>query len=577
MEPEEFRRLQDEYERVSQLNESQQRLEIQLLRECDPAMACQIESLIATDFDNEDVPAQLASVVVSAFGQTGRRNSVRELRELSNILETGIDGSFRFKNFRLVECLSINSICATYRAFDEEAERPVALVVALPRISSEQIARASFLGKAKLVAKSFHPNLASILSIEDCTGELAAYSRQWIHGEDLASWAKKKVALELNQVLTIGIDIASALKEIHRKGVIHRDIKPTNIIVKEAEELSATVTDYGTLALAANPENAMQGEVGTPVFMAPELLAGDPASPSSDLFSLGVVLQWLSTGTVSTSFLLKSRIQDPKEDSFSKLVSCLLLQNPLERPNSSETHNWLTGILTGEDRPQGGTVRTVFFRDTSRRRFLANSVGLGATTISCLALGRLSGEAVLRARKHQAPIYIPPGKADQEFSIAFTYDDQSGIASTSKVGLRHVPSGQNPMDDTYFFFPESQSTWGEITLEPFHIPGTIFETGIISLNVAFNGEPTDSRIELWWKTNDQNGFERILELKNEYKGYNKQFAVASLPSRRLKDSKLLQLKIRLWSRNGVDHPGAMFSSSKRSHAVNISLWKESNQ
>ena len=175
-------------------------------------------------------------------------------------------------------------------AWDLRLERPVALKILHPRLAEDPAARARFHAEAKSAGRLSHPNIVSVYD----TGEEG--QRPWIvmerlEGETLASRIAKG-PMPVADVLRLGTEMASALAAAHAAGLIHRDIKPGNILF--GADGSAKVADFG-IAKAADASadfslTATNAIVGTPAYLAPERAQGAAASIASDIWSAGVVL-----------------------------------------------------------------------------------------------------------------------------------------------------------------------------------------------------------------------------------------------------------------------------------------------
>ncbi len=147
--------------------------------------------------------------------------------------------------FLLRECLSLNVTGATYRAFDEDMQREVAIFFWYPRLVANRFQRSSQLKAARLVGKLFHPNVATTLGIIEHEQTIGIV-RQWIPGVTLAKWMAARQEVAIDKVIEIGRDIALGLSALHQAGVLHRDLKPSNIVVDASGK--AVIIDFGTVS-----------------------------------------------------------------------------------------------------------------------------------------------------------------------------------------------------------------------------------------------------------------------------------------------------------------------------------------
>lgn len=148
--------------------------------------------------------------------------------------------------------------------------------------------------EADLSRRLAHPDIVAVLGA-GLQGQRAWLAMERVRGVDLARYTQPQRRLPENLVLHIGARVAAALAHAHGQGVVHRDLKPANVIVNLAAG-QVKLADFG-VARDDEAERTRTGlSLGTPAYMAPELLAGEPASPASDAYALGVTLFELLTG-----------------------------------------------------------------------------------------------------------------------------------------------------------------------------------------------------------------------------------------------------------------------------------------
>jgi WD40 repeat protein/serine/threonine protein kinase len=197
--------------------------------------------------------------------------------------------------------LGRGSMGVTYKAFDVDLRCPVTLKVINERYLGDESARLHFLHEARAAASLRHANVASVLHLGR-TGGSYFYAMEFVEGETLESFIRCCGRLEVKLALEIAAQVAAGLAAVHKQNLVHRDIKPTNIMVNfEQGNLTAKIIDLG-LAKAAN-EPSLQaatstpgGFVGTPEFASPEQFAGVSVDIRSDLYSLGVTLWEMVAG-----------------------------------------------------------------------------------------------------------------------------------------------------------------------------------------------------------------------------------------------------------------------------------------
>jgi len=193
-------------------------------------------------------------------------------------------------SYRLIDRLGAGGMGEVWRAEDTKLLRPVAIKILSERIANDPEWKARFLREARTIAQMNHPNIATIYSIEQEADKLFI-AMELVKGESLST-VLARGALKPVEAVHIVKQVAAALAEAHDKGVVHRDVKPDNIIVGKR---SVKVLDFGIakqlVSSSATPTLTQAGLiVGTPFYMSPEQALGRPVDARSDLFSLGVVL-----------------------------------------------------------------------------------------------------------------------------------------------------------------------------------------------------------------------------------------------------------------------------------------------
>lgn len=185
-----------------------------------------------------------------------------------------------------------------YRAKDEKLKRPVAVKVLPPELAYRPDIRARFMREAETAARLSHPNIVPIHAVGDAN-DLVYFIMGLVDGESLALRLKRRGRLSVDEARRIMRETSDALAAAHQQGVIHRDVKPDNILL-EGTRGRVMVTDFG-IAKALSAEGATLTEagvaIGTPAFMSPEQAAGErEIDGRSDLYSLGVVAYQMLTG-----------------------------------------------------------------------------------------------------------------------------------------------------------------------------------------------------------------------------------------------------------------------------------------
>jgi serine/threonine protein kinase len=209
----------------------------------------------------------------------------------------------RFENYELAKGddgtpieLGRGAMGVTYKAIDVDLRCPVTLKVISERYLGEESARLRFLREARAAASVRHPNVASVLHLGR-TGNSYFYTMEFVEGETLEHLIRRSGRVEVKLALEIATQVAAGLAAVHEQNLVHRDIKPMNIMVslKEGGAVIAKIIDLG-LAKAVNEPGSQTaisipgGFAGTPEFASPEQFAGVGVDIRSDLYSLGVTL-----------------------------------------------------------------------------------------------------------------------------------------------------------------------------------------------------------------------------------------------------------------------------------------------
>ncbi|MGH7615724.1 MAG: serine/threonine-protein kinase [Gemmatimonadaceae bacterium] len=190
---------------------------------------------------------------------------------------------------------------AVYLARDLKLDRSVALKVLPPEMAGDVSLRERFLRETKTAASFSHPNIVPVHSVEERDG-LLAFAMGYVEGESLAERVERSGPLDVRSVVRVLQDVGYALAYAHGRGVIHRDIKPDNIMIERATG-RALLMDFGISRSITTNVSATQGltrvgeVVGTPEFMSPEQATGDTLDGRSDIYSLGLVALYALTGS----------------------------------------------------------------------------------------------------------------------------------------------------------------------------------------------------------------------------------------------------------------------------------------
>ncbi|HMO15929.1 MAG TPA: serine/threonine-protein kinase [Pirellulaceae bacterium] len=201
----------------------------------------------------------------------------------------------RIGSYDVERVLGRGGFGVVFKGHDTELNRAVAIKVLAPHLASSGVARRRFAREAQAAAAVSHPNVVPIHAV-NAERESPYLVMAYVPGHSLQSMVDRYGPLDIKSSVRIAQQVAAGLDAAHRQGLVHRDIKPANILL-ENDLSRAMITDFG-LARAADDVAATQTGwlAGTPLYMSPEQAAGRDIDARSDLFSLGSVLYFLTTG-----------------------------------------------------------------------------------------------------------------------------------------------------------------------------------------------------------------------------------------------------------------------------------------
>jgi eukaryotic-like serine/threonine-protein kinase len=207
--------------------------------------------------------------------------------------------------YRLDARIGRGGMSTVYRAFDTVLERPVAIKLMHREIASDSDQLERFRREARAVAQLNHPHIVTVIDAgEDISldggqqGQSTPYIvLEYVEGETLKERIRREGALEVPQAIAYAIELARALGAAHERLIVHRDVKPQNVLI--GEEGGAKITDFGIARSLTEEGLTVAGRVlGTTDYVSPEQALGQPVTGQSDLYSLGIVFYEMLTGEV---------------------------------------------------------------------------------------------------------------------------------------------------------------------------------------------------------------------------------------------------------------------------------------
>ncbi|HEY4311118.1 MAG TPA: protein kinase [Pirellulales bacterium] len=392
---------------------------------------------------------------------------VARSRELSlAFLQPASDAAYlgRLAHFDVMRILGRGGMGVVLEAFDSRLQRNVALKVLDPDLVGDETSRLRFCREARAAASITHENVVAVHQVEKSGDEGLPYLvMQLIAGESLEQRLAREKQLPFREVVRIGMQAAQGLAAAHAQGLIHRDIKPGNILL-EAPLDRVKLTDFGLARVVEDVRLTHTGFVpGTPLYMAPEQAMGEPTDARSDIFSLGAVLYEMCAGQPpfpgNSSLAILKQIVETKHRPLRELnpsipkwladtIDRLLAKKPDDRIQSAAhlaelfEFEWAVMKTSSEDVP---TVCKIEARRRAGRNLLI-ATGIGA---AFLAFGLLAGmflagrpKATPHAIASAEPVAVLSANAGAVWSVSF--DPQSDIVAMAvedgTVRLWDVPT-----------------------------------------------------------------------------------------------------------------------------------------
>ena len=242
---------------------------------------------------NVQDPDQKSKTEVHDFDRASIRQMLDKMLTDSKHPETL--GSLQ--RYEIESVIGIGGMGVVLRGYDHDLQRPVAIKTILPRLANNGTAKQRFAREARAVAAILHPNVISIHDVDESSG-IPWFVMPYIAGPSLREMVSQNGPLPEREIVRIGLQIASGLAAAHSQGLVHRDIKPANILVDNRVN-RVVITDFGLARSQSEDALTQTGNVaGTLSYMSPEQVRGEEVDGRSDLFSLGCLLFFLSTGEV---------------------------------------------------------------------------------------------------------------------------------------------------------------------------------------------------------------------------------------------------------------------------------------
>ncbi len=228
-------------------------------------------------------------------------------------------GSIFAGRYRIIEELGKGGMGKVYEALDIEIKEKVALKLIKPEIASDEKTLERFKNELKFARKIRHKNVCQMYDLNK-EGEIPFITMEYVPGEDLKGFIKRSKKLSVLTAVSLAEQVCEGLAEAHRLGVVHRDLKPQNIMIDR--DGNARIMDFGIARMMSASGLTEEGAlIGTPDYMSPEQVDGIEADQRADLYSLGVIIFEMVTGrppfkgTSAMSVALKHKTDMPGDPS----------------------------------------------------------------------------------------------------------------------------------------------------------------------------------------------------------------------------------------------------------------------
>lgn len=399
MEPERWQAVRAEFDELVKLGSTEQAARLAMLRAKHPELGASVSALLDADCMADDYLEELESALLVSPEQSAYRSARGPFRLTGKMMG----------HFRILEPLESGGMGAVYKAEDTRLNRIVAVKVPLPGHQLDDSARRRFFREARSVAALDHPSLCSIHEIGESDGQ-PFLAMPLYPGETLRARLARDGALPIDDALDIARQIAEGLAAAHDAGIVHRDVKPGNVMLLPGGTVK--LLDFGLAKVEDVSLTLSRANLGTVSYMSPEQVSEQRVDARTDLWALGALLYEAVTGhrpfegerpvAIAHAILheqparpstLQHEIPPPLEG----LLFSLLRKNPAHRPATArQVAAELLSIRSGDSLGAASTLRHRWGALTGWRRRRWLRWGISLAVVATLVAGALFAKRTLR-------------------------------------------------------------------------------------------------------------------------------------------------------------------------------------
>jgi serine/threonine protein kinase len=247
--------------------------------------------------------------------------------------------------YEIVRPLGHGAMALVDLAHDAELDRPVALKRLADNLARDDDLHARFLREARLAARLAHPNIVRVYDVGE-EDDVPFIAMEYVEGETLADLLRRRGAVPEHEAAALGEQLFRALAAAHRAGLVHRDVKPQNLLLRHDGVLK--LSDFGVAVGLGGTRLTMAGTVlGTAAYLAPEQARGEDVTPAADVYAGGAVLYELLTGRPPRGAASLAELGQPgpitPPPALAGLVLACLAPDPRDRPAADVVERRLAG------------------------------------------------------------------------------------------------------------------------------------------------------------------------------------------------------------------------------------------